>query len=144
MRGAGFAAFALNGCLLISSVGAADMGNLRFNDFGFNLVQGLETPEKRNLLISPASVEIALGMAYAGATGETADAISPVFHKTFLQVDEEGSTAAATTSVQMGATAIIQPTAEFNLAFDRPFLAAIADEKSGAILFLGIIGDPKE
>ena len=54
------------------------MGNLaaRFNDFGFNLVQGLETAEKRNLLISPASVEIALGMAYAGATGETADAIS--------------------------------------------------------------------
>jgi hypothetical protein len=78
MRGAGFAAFALNGCLLISSVGAADMGNLaaRFNDFGFNLVQDLETPEKRNLLISPASVEMALGMAYAGATGETADAIS--------------------------------------------------------------------
>src|SRR5271166_5924142 len=78
MRGAGFAAFVLNGCLLISSVRAADMGNLaaQFNDFGFNLVQGLETPEKRNLLISPASVEIALGMAYAGATGETADAIS--------------------------------------------------------------------
>jgi len=70
--------------------------------------------------------------------------IGAVFHKTFLQVDEEGSTAAATTSVQMGATAIIQPTPEFNLAFDRPFLAAIADEKSGAILFLGIIGDPKE
>src|SRR3984893_1322246 len=76
MRGAGFAAFALNGCLLISSVGAADMGNLRFNDFGFNLVQDREPPEKRNLLISPASVEMALGMAYAGATGETADAIS--------------------------------------------------------------------
>ena len=396
MRSAGFAAFVFNGCFLISSVGATDMGNLAagFNNFGFNLVQSLETPEKRNLLISPASVEIALGMAYAGATGETAEAIShtlgfdsesreaalqdlallqrtleepeqgaelkvanaiwidnsirlndefstdlantfktklaslrftdpgtiaqinewvsdatggkisrllekppsppmflanavyfraswrspfqkqstseqsfyladgstskvkmmrqsgsfrytkapgyeavalpyvgnrfamycflpdkgvdelltrtltksswsalsgafhltqgsvalpkftieygenlnqalrklgmgiafdpqkaqftrmiddsgrlfigAVFHKTFLEVDEEGSTAAAATSVQMSATAILRPRADFNLTFDRPFLAAIADEKSKAILFLGVVGDPKK
>jgi serine protease inhibitor len=77
MRIAGFAALVLNGFLLISPVGATDMSNpaARFNNFGFNLVQSLETPEKRNLLISPASIEIAIGMAYAGATGETAEAI---------------------------------------------------------------------
>jgi len=70
--------------------------------------------------------------------------IGAVFHKTFLEVDEEGSTAAAATGVQMTATAIIRPRVDFNLVFDRPFLAAIADEKSGAILFIGIIGEPKE
>ena len=46
------------------------------NTFGFSLVQSLETSKQLNVLISPASVEIALGMAYVGATGETADAMS--------------------------------------------------------------------
>jgi serine protease inhibitor len=153
MRGAGFAAFALNGCLLISSVGAADMGNLRFNDFGFNLVQDLETPEKRNLLISPASVEMALGMAYAGATGETADAIShtlgfnsgsraaalqdlAAFQRT-LEEPEQGATLKSANAIW------IDESIRLNDEFSSD-LAAIADEKSGAILFLGIIGDPKE
>src|SRR6202030_745833 len=41
-------------------------------------VQQLESSGQRNLLISPASIEIALGMVYAGATGETAEAMSRV------------------------------------------------------------------
>jgi serine protease inhibitor len=69
--------------------------------------------------------------------------ISDVLHKTFLEVDEEGSTAAAVTGIQMRATAIKRPNEEFNLVFNRPFVAAIADGKSGAILFVGIIGEPK-
>ena len=69
--------------------------------------------------------------------------IGGVVHKTFLEVNEEGSTAAAVTGIQMQATAIMRPNEEFNLVFDRPFVAARADEKSGIILFLGIIGEPK-
>jgi serine protease inhibitor len=69
--------------------------------------------------------------------------ISDVLHKTFLELDEEGSTAAAVTGIQMRATAIKRPNEEFNLVFNRPFVAAIADGKSGAILFVGIIGEPK-
>jgi serine protease inhibitor len=78
MRRVGFSILPLIACLQISSVRAADMSNFpdRFNTFGFSLVQKLETPGQRNLLISPASIEIALGMAYAGATGETAEAMS--------------------------------------------------------------------
>jgi serine protease inhibitor len=65
-------------CLKISAAGAADMSKSadRFNTFGFSLAQSLETSKQPNLLISPASVEIALGMAYVGAAGETADAMS--------------------------------------------------------------------
>jgi serine protease inhibitor len=65
-------------CLKISAAGAADMSKSadRFNTFGFSLVQSLETSKQLNLLMSPASVEIALGMAYVGAAGETADAMS--------------------------------------------------------------------
>jgi serine protease inhibitor len=68
--------------------------------------------------------------------------IGGVLHKTYLEVDEEGSTAAAVTGIQMKATAMLRPTEEFHLVFNRPFVAAIADSKSGTILFLGIIGQP--
>jgi serine protease inhibitor len=78
MRRVDFSVLALIACLYISPVRAADMSNFpdRSATFGFNLVQQLETPGQRNLLISPASIELALGMAYAGATGETAEAMS--------------------------------------------------------------------
>lgn len=69
--------------------------------------------------------------------------IGGVLHKTFLEVDEEGSTAAAVTGIQMMTSAAIRPTEEFNLVFNRPFLTAIVDEKSGTILFLGIIEEPR-
>jgi serine protease inhibitor len=69
--------------------------------------------------------------------------IGGVLHKTFLEVDEAGSTATAATGIQMQATAMVRPNEEFNLVFDRPFIAAIADQRSGTILFLGILGAPK-
>src|SRR6202011_914967 len=80
MRYPAFSVLALTACFHISSVRAADKGNFpdRLNTFGFNLVQRLESSGQRNLLISPASIEIALGMTYAGASGETADAVSRV------------------------------------------------------------------
>ncbi len=68
--------------------------------------------------------------------------IGGVLHKTFLEVDEEGSTAAAVTGIQMMTSAMMRPKEEFNLVFNRPFLTAIVDEKSATILFLGIIGQP--
>ena len=59
---------------------AAEMSDFpdRFDAFGFSLIQNLETSGTQNILISPASIEIALGMAYAGASGETAEAMSRV------------------------------------------------------------------
>jgi serine protease inhibitor len=69
--------------------------------------------------------------------------IGGVLHKTFLETDEEGSTAAAVTGIQMMTSAVMRPKEEFNLVFNHPFVAAIVDEKSGIILFLGIIGEPK-
>jgi serine protease inhibitor len=68
--------------------------------------------------------------------------IGGVLHKTFVEVDEQGTTAAAATSIQMMPTAVMRPTEEFNLVFNRPFVTAIADGTTGAILFLGIVGKP--
>jgi serine protease inhibitor len=74
----GFLVFLWIAFIQLSAFGSVEMDKFidRANAFGFSLVQNLETPKERNLLISPASVEMALGMAYVGATGETADAIS--------------------------------------------------------------------
>jgi serine protease inhibitor len=66
--------------------------------------------------------------------------ISEVKHKTYVQVDEEGTTAAAVTSVGIGATSIGQNTV---MRIDRPFVFVIRERHSGTILFIGKIVEPK-
>jgi len=67
--------------------------------------------------------------------------ISEVAHKAVMRVDEEGTTAAAVTSVG-GVTATIAIW-EFSMVVDRPFFCAIREQSSGAILFMGQIADPE-
>lgn len=74
----------------------------------------------------------------------TTVAISDVLHKTFVEVNEEGTEAAAVTSVTMVMTAMPREEERFSLVCDHPFLCAIQDEATGSILFLGAIFDPKQ
>jgi serine protease inhibitor len=67
-------------------------------------------------------------------------AISAVIHQANITVDEDGTEAAAATAVMMEATGM--PVEPVELTFDRPFLFAIRDRPTGAILFLGHIADP--
>jgi serpin B len=60
--------------------------------------------------------------------------ITQVIQKTFVDVDEEGTEAAAATSVGIGATA-----ARPDFRADRPFLVVIRERFSGTILFIGKI-----
>lgn len=71
--------------------------------------------------------------------------ISEVFHKTFLELDEKGTEAAAATAVVMGkrAMALPPPTKPIELKADRPFLFAIQHAASSACLFLGRVSDPR-
>jgi serine protease inhibitor len=71
-------------------------------------------------------------------------AISDVLHKTFVEVNEEGTEAAAVTAVKMMATAMPRPEEKFSFVCDHPFLCAIRDDVTGSILFLGAIYDPKQ
>ncbi|MDH3456380.1 MAG: serpin family protein [Gemmatimonadota bacterium] len=64
--------------------------------------------------------------------------ISEVKHKTFVEVNEEGTEAAAATSVGIGVTS-----APRMVLVDRPFLFAIRENLSGTILFMGKIVDPR-
>ncbi len=66
--------------------------------------------------------------------------ISQVKHKTFIEVDEVGTEAAAVSSVEMSMTSM--PINDFELKFDRPFFYAIEDSQTGAIIFMGAILDP--
>ena len=72
-------------------------------------------------------------------------AISDVFHKTFISVDEQGTEAAAATAVGMRAmAAIVRPEQPVEVKIDRPFLFAIQHRPSSACIFLGRVTDPRE
>jgi serpin B len=67
--------------------------------------------------------------------------ISQVKHKTFMEINEEGTEAAAATSVEMVMTsASVQK--PFKFVVDRPFFCAIHDSENDMILFMGAIFDP--
>jgi serpin B len=65
--------------------------------------------------------------------------ISLVRHKTYVEVNEQGTEAAAATGVVVEPLALIRG---FQFVVDHPFVCAIRDEQTGAILFLGRILDP--
>jgi len=63
--------------------------------------------------------------------------ITEVKHKTYVDVNEEGTVAAAVTSVGVGLTS-----APPSIAIDRPFIFALRENLSGTILFMGVIRHP--
>jgi len=69
--------------------------------------------------------------------------ISAVLQKTFVEVKEEGTEAAAVTGVSIMASAVrMPPPNQFNMIVDRPFLFVIKDDQTGTILFIGMVYDP--
>ena len=67
--------------------------------------------------------------------------ISAVFHKAFVDVNEEGTEAAAATAVIVGITSVMQTPIVFRA--DHPFLFMIRHEPTGSILFMGHVNNPK-
>jgi serine protease inhibitor len=95
----------------------------------------------------------ALGMAIAfdrsradfSAMIETSERafINRVKHKTFVEVNEEGTEAAAATSAEVSVTSAQPPVERFRMVVDRPFFCAIRDDVTGAVLFLGTVNNPE-
>jgi serpin B len=70
--------------------------------------------------------------------------ISDVFHKTFVNLDEKGTEAAAATAVHMMTmSAARRPSETVEVRVDHPFIFAIQHRASGACLFLGHVVDPR-
>ena len=68
--------------------------------------------------------------------------ISEVKQKTFIDVNEKGSEAAAATSVEM--TIESASANSFKMEVNRPFFFTITHQATGAILFMGSIADPSK
>lgn len=92
----------------------------------------------------------ALGMprAFSGNADFSAMAdrpvcISEVKQKSYVAVDEEGTEAAAVTTVTVTALAMpMRPARNFTMIVDRPFFFVISDRRTQTILFMGIVNDP--
>lgn len=96
-----------------------------------------------NEVLSSMGMEVAFtdnarfGKLFANDVNAT---ISRVLHQSFLEVNEEGSEAAAATIVEMDLTSVGPPAA---LRINRPFLFFIREKHSQTILFSGKMMDPK-
>ena len=79
------------------------------------------------------------GADFSGITKQQALSISDVIHEAYIAVDEDGTEAAAATAVVMAGAAPMEP---MKLLVDRPFIFALRDKDTGAVLFLGRVTDP--
>jgi serpin B len=91
----------------------------------------------------------ALGMrnAFTSAADFSAMADEPLFvsevkQNSYVEVNEEGTEAAAVTTVTMRSLAIMKPIEPFEMIVDRPFFFVIGDSQTQAILFMGIVYEP--
>jgi len=79
---------------------------------------------------------------FSGMDGQRDLFISAVVHKAFVDVNEEGTEAAAATGVVMRSMAVMRPRPTPVFRADHPFIFLIRDTRSGSILFLGRMVDP--
>lgn len=102
----------------------------------------LEYEISLNDILSALGMSIAFEPGRADFTKINSDGnlyISEVKHKTFIDVNEEGTEAAAVTSVEIGRTSI---GSGITMHINRPFVFAIRENHSGTILFIGKIVEP--
>jgi serpin B len=78
-----------------------------------------------------------------GIADDPALCVSKIKHKTFVEVNEEGTEAAAVTAIEIGRTSDGPPTPVPFFA-NRPFLYLIKEKSTGAILFIGRMDEPME
>ena len=76
------------------------------------------------------------GGDFSGMNGRKDLFISNVLHKAFVEVNEEGTEAAAATAVVMGRGLAT------TFHADHPFVFMIKDNRSGSILFIGKVSNP--
>ena len=127
--------------LLAEAVGALrDEGDvaLELPPFEFRSELELEEPLEALGMVDAFDPEQADFTAINPEAREHGLHVSDVFHDAFVRVDEEGTEAAAATGAVIG----IVSAPRHSLTVDHPFLFAIRDRESGAVLFLGRVLDP--
>lgn len=79
------------------------------------------------------------GQADFSRMSDTGQYISAVIHKTYIQVDENGTKAAAVTGVFTNETAALIPEDHEVVRLDRPFVYMILDGEQNLPLFIGVL-----
>jgi serine protease inhibitor len=101
---------------------------------------------KYEIKLNDVLTTMGMGVAFTGSADFTGINrggglnINYVKHKTFIEVNEEGTEAAAVTVVAIERTSVGPEKPQF--IANRPFMYAITEEKTGAILFMGTVKDP--
>ncbi len=105
-----------------------------------------EYEKKMNELLSDLGMEIAFNEYLADFSKINPNAqlyISKVKHKTFIEVNEEGTEAAAVTSVEISLTSTGGGETGLFIRFNKPFLFAIRETTTNAVIFLGKVENPE-
>jgi serpin B len=105
---------------------------------------GIETMADLQDHLAALGMPLAFSSAadFSGITDQERLSIESVVHQANIDVDEEGTEAAAATAVVMPSSG--SPGGPVELRLDRPFLFALRDVPTGAILFLGRVADPSD
>jgi serpin B len=104
----------------------------------------LEYAAEFNQSLKALGMKTAFDIKKADLSGIFSDphCISEVRQKAFIEVNEEGTEAAAVTAIGIPAGGIgFNPPPPFKMIVDRPFLFAIVDARSEMILFMGLVND---
>jgi serpin B len=98
--------------------------------------------------MKPELAQLGMGISFTGNAdfsklydpSQVSVHISKAIHKTYIKVDEEGTEASAATAIGISMTTSIPQPYIFKL--DHPFLYAVVEKQTGAILFLGMMNEP--
>jgi serpin B len=104
----------------------------------FKLEYGVELKQPLKAL----GMRAAFGKADFSGVADGVLFISAVRQRTFVEVNEEGTEAAAVTGMPQSHGSHIDPPKPFQMIVDRPFLFLIEDQQTKTILFMGMVFDP--
>jgi len=136
---------------LLADIGQAGAWREKIQN-GFKRQEGSVTVPKfrieYDIVLNRALLTLGMKTAFSDSADFTGIAdgelwIALVEQKSYVDVYEEGTEAAAVTAVTMVDSALpLAPPDRFTLVLDRPFFFVISDVASGSILFMGIANDP--
>lgn len=103
-----------------------------------------EYEKKLNNILSQMGMGVAFSSAadFSGIKENGGLKIDYVKHKTFVEVNEEGTEAAAVTIVAMMETTAIGPPSMKYMSVNRPFLFVIREKTTNSIVFIGKVAEP--
>ncbi len=104
-------------------------------------IEGATIPLADQLMKMGMKEPFTMKADFSGMDGTRKLFIQKVLHKAFVEVNEEGTEAAAATSVIVGVKSAMPRHPRF--IADHPFIFMIIDNETGAILFLGRVANPK-